>query len=239
MHEVEIIISGHSYNTDTNFMLPRNMTVRFHAEYNETCFVPYDPQSVLLAYNERFLPTKQEYSKTVLNYEVHFTGQPFVGIFEVNNRHLMPIPIEDEVLSLKSICTMLKKKYPKHKVNIYGLFCRGEEREKIGHVFDFGIVNTTSPGNLNSAFLNELPLNTNSPMSNNNSLSSNGDIMDPFGFGFNFQEENPPEPKFRGKNIATLKRKFGHGGKRKKRQTKKRQRRKTLKQKRLRIKKRK
>ena len=230
MTEVEIIISGHSMNTDKKFRLPKNTNVRFHADYNETCFVPYDVPSVFLAYNERHSPLKQVYSKTVWNYEVHFTNQSFVGIYEVRNGYLHHLPFEDTVASLKSICSFLRKEYPKVKLNIYCMFCRGDEREKIGDIKSGETFNMNNNNAMNAAFFNEIDFNTNTTMSNTNAYS-NVNKADPFGFGFDFEENSSPKHTNRGKRFMTLKRKLGQGGKRKSRQSKNSHRRKTRKHK--------
>jgi len=135
---VKIIISGHSSNPnkhdyDNNyFNVPLNYNIHFYANKNETCFVPYDDDSLKMVVNSMNTITHDIFvpDAKVDNYEIEFDEG--TGIFEYNNDAGFKL-LSDKDMTLEDIINLLDTIYKGRQIELYAVFCRGSVREELGH----------------------------------------------------------------------------------------------------------
>ncbi len=157
---INIIISGHSSETDETFVLPNFVKVYYLANEGETCFVPYDEKSIVIGYKEIVtqygLGKEPDYYDTN-NYNILF-DESKDGIFELNaNDRLEKLELEIPTTNydtqyscyLSDIAHGLKNKYPDNRINIYCIFCRGSKRENFGNFAKNQHFNDLNPNNFN------------------------------------------------------------------------------------------
>ena len=142
---VKIIISGHSSNPnkhdyDNNyFNVPLNFNIHFYANENETCFVPYDYDSLTTAVGSMNSNTHDIFGPgaNVDNYKIEFDAEQGIGIFEYNNDDGGGFKLLSgknmKNMTLKDIINFLDTKYKGRQIELYAVFCRGSVRETIGN----------------------------------------------------------------------------------------------------------
>lgn len=139
---VKIIISGHSSNPnkdddDNNyFYVPLNYNIHFYANKNETCFVPYDDDSLKMVVNSMNTITHDIFGPgaKVDNYEIEFDEKQGTGIFEYNNDGgFKLLSGKDKDMTLEAIINLLDTRYKGRQIELYAVFCRGSVREELGH----------------------------------------------------------------------------------------------------------
>jgi hypothetical protein len=143
---LEYLISGHSSSTDKVFAIPKNISLVFYAEQNQTCYVPYDKESLDIAINSMSHYRTHNSGEQVEDYPISFTRQMFEGMSKIErnpNNEIQDynffIPTNDEI-ELSKVCELLKNHYS-GDIKLYCIFCRGSEREFRDEYGDFQGVN--------------------------------------------------------------------------------------------------
>jgi len=175
---LEYLISGHSSSTDDVFTIPKNISLVFYAERNQTCFVPYNKESLDIVINSMSHYSVHNSGEQVENYPISFTIQMFEGMSKIernpNNEiqdYSFFIPPKD-VIELSEVCELLKNHYS-GDIKLYCIFCRGSDREF--NKYDFGNFNDVDIDQLfaDEAMDEDFAMGNNEIVSNNEIINNN------------------------------------------------------------------
>jgi hypothetical protein len=173
----EYVISGHSGSTGEIFEIPKNVSLIFYAEQEQTCYVPNDKESLDIVINSMSdLKTRHNTGEQVNNYEILFMeNHMFEGISEIernqygiqNYNFFYPERDNEGYIKLSEICELLKNNNVGENIKLYCVFCRGSQRE-------FSDMSFENFENIDAdqLFLNETPFGINPQGVESNELDS-------------------------------------------------------------------
>ena len=229
----EYVISGHSGLTYETFIIPKNISLIFYADLEETCYVPNDKESLDIVINSMNYLTIHATGERINNYEISFIkDNKFEGISEIkkdkngvqNYNFFYPKTDNEGFIKLSELCESLTNNYLGEKIKLYCIFCRGSKREFKDEYGDFQNFDANQLF-LNEAFdFDEIPKTEKQIDSKNNELDSFD--FDPSLFGGKKKTTRKLKKRksitLKKRKSITLKKKINHIKKKRKHKGKKR-----------------